>query len=161
MRKGVLLAMVGALSVGGAGTAAAITMSASNTPSHSAAERDASLMAATGPNSAAPSNTAASTPSAATATSVASVPAAPATPKVAPKAATPTAKPAAKVTAPPKTITYVVKPGDNLSVIAAWFHLNGYDALYRANWKVIGGDPNLIRPGETFTITNGVMSVSH
>lgn len=56
-------------------------------------------------------------------------------------------------------VTYIVKGGDTLSGIAAWFKLHGYGNLYAANAKVIGADPNLIRPGERLTIANGVMSM--
>jgi nucleoid-associated protein YgaU len=56
-------------------------------------------------------------------------------------------------------LTYVVKPGDNLSDIAAWFKLNGYQSLYEANAAVIGGDPDLIHPGQVITVSDGQMSV--
>lgn len=50
---------------------------------------------------------------------------------------------------------YIVKPGDNLSSIAGHFY-NGdssrWTDIYRANRTVIGGDPNLIRPGQVLTI---------
>jgi nucleoid-associated protein YgaU len=58
------------------------------------------------------------------------------------------------------TITYVVKPGDNLSVISAWFHLHGYGALYDANRSVIGTNPDLIFPGERITISHGTLTTS-
>jgi hypothetical protein len=56
-------------------------------------------------------------------------------------------------------IKYTVRPGDNLSTIAACFDLNGYEALYQDNINVIGNNPNLIFPGEVITIVNGVMTV--
>ncbi len=49
----------------------------------------------------------------------------------------------------------MVKPGDNLSIIAAWFKLHGYTGLYQANIKVIGSNPNLIRPGEKLVLGDG------
>jgi nucleoid-associated protein YgaU len=58
------------------------------------------------------------------------------------------------------TITYVVKRGDNLSIIAAWFHLHGYGALYDANRAVIGANPNLIFPGQRITISDGHLTMS-
>ena len=59
-----------------------------------------------------------------------------------------------------RSITYIVKPGDTLSGIAEWFMLHGYGALYAANEDVIGANPNLILPGESITIANGVMKLS-
>jgi nucleoid-associated protein YgaU len=59
----------------------------------------------------------------------------------------------------PEVLTYVVKPGDNLTVIAAWFKLNGYEGLYLANKDVIGANPNLIRPGQVFRIVDGRMQL--
>jgi nucleoid-associated protein YgaU len=58
------------------------------------------------------------------------------------------------------TITYVVKRGDTLSAIAAWFSLHGYGELYAANMSVIGSNPNLIFPGEHITISHGVLKTS-
>lgn len=60
--------------------------------------------------------------------------------------------------APKAPITYVVKPGDDLSSIAAWFALHGYGDLFRANRKVIGDNPDLIRPGQRITITGTTMT---
>ncbi len=57
-------------------------------------------------------------------------------------------------------ITYVVKPGDNLSKIAWWFHIHGYTALFLANESVIGNNPILIFAGEKLTIANGVMTAT-
>lgn len=50
--------------------------------------------------------------------------------------------------------TYTVKPGDNLSKLAKKFYGTGADwkKIYEANKDVIGGNPNLIRPGQTFKI---------
>jgi hypothetical protein len=53
-----------------------------------------------------------------------------------------------------KTITYVVKRGDNLTVIAAWFHQHGYDNLYQLNRSRIGNNPNLILPGLKITVSH-------
>jgi peptidoglycan hydrolase-like protein with peptidoglycan-binding domain len=50
-----------------------------------------------------------------------------------------------------KPVTYTVKPGDNLTKIAAAHGVDWHE-LYDANKKVVGGDPNLIRPGQEFTI---------
>lgn len=52
-------------------------------------------------------------------------------------------------------MTYVVQPGDRLFDIAAWFELNGFTELFEANRAVIGDNPDLIRPGQTFTILGG------
>ncbi len=70
----------------------------------------------------------------------------------------PTSSATAKAAARPP-ITYVVKPGDNLSVISAWFHLHGYGALYDANRAVIGANPNLIHPGLRITIAGGQLTM--
>ena len=53
-----------------------------------------------------------------------------------------------------------MKPGDNLSVIAAWFHQHGYGAIYDANRAVIGTNPNLIFPGERITISHGSLTTT-
>ncbi|MGI8753543.1 MAG: LysM peptidoglycan-binding domain-containing protein [Acidimicrobiales bacterium] len=108
----------------------------------------------------------------------------PTTPGAVPTATTPSTAPVAPTTAPPTTappttappatvapapptppaaqppIAYTVKPGDTLSTIAAWFKLHGYQALYQANMAVIGANPNLIFPGQTITIANGVLTMS-
>jgi nucleoid-associated protein YgaU len=53
-------------------------------------------------------------------------------------------------------VTYVVKYGDTLSEIALHFYGNGTEPawrrIYDANTAVIGGDPNLIKPGEVLNI---------
>jgi nucleoid-associated protein YgaU len=59
------------------------------------------------------------------------------------------------------SLTYVVQPGDNLTVIAAWFHMHGYGELYDANLAVIGSDPDLIHPGQRITISSTGMTTSH
>jgi LysM repeat protein len=55
--------------------------------------------------------------------------------------------------APPATPRrYTVQPGDTLSGIAAKLGLNGWQRLYDVNRGVIGGDPNLIRPGQVLVV---------
>lgn len=51
-------------------------------------------------------------------------------------------------------IIYTVKKGDNLWTIAKKFYGNGadYSKIYEANKDTIGNNPNLIYPGQTFTI---------
>jgi hypothetical protein len=80
---------------------------------------------------------------------------APAVPQAKAAATSPSTRP--KSPAPP--ITYVVKVGDNLTIIAAWFHLHGYGTLYEQNKAVIGDDPDLIYAGQRITISNGGMTV--
>jgi hypothetical protein len=58
------------------------------------------------------------------------------------------------------SLTYVVKPGDNLTIIAAWFHLHGYGALHDRNKAAIGAEPNLIHPGLRITISDRGMTTS-
>ena len=49
--------------------------------------------------------------------------------------------------------TYVVQRGDTLSTIAAKKSVKGgWRALYELNKGVIGGDPNLIRPGQRLAL---------
>src|SRR5689334_23407278 len=58
----------------------------------------------------------------------------------------------------PKTVArpvsrYAVRPGDTLAGIAARFAVRGgWPALYAANRRVIGPDPNTIRPGTVLTV---------
>jgi nucleoid-associated protein YgaU len=54
----------------------------------------------------------------------------------------------------PGAKTYVVANGDYLSKIALKFYGNGnlWPKIYSANQAVIGGDPNLIFPGQTLII---------
>jgi LysM repeat protein len=62
--------------------------------------------------------------------------------------------PAAPVTAarPPAT-KYVVRSGDTLSSIAARFAVHGgWPALYAANRRAVGPDPNTIRPGTVLRV---------
>lgn len=50
--------------------------------------------------------------------------------------------------------TYTVKKGDNLWTLAKKFYGSGadYTKIYEANRGVIGGNPNLIYPGQVFII---------
>ena len=50
--------------------------------------------------------------------------------------------------------TYTVKKGDNLWTLAKKFYGSGadYTKIYEANRDTIGKNPNLIYPGQTFTI---------
>lgn len=55
------------------------------------------------------------------------------------------------------TVVYVVKEGDTLWGISQWFHMHGYDELYRLNKATLGHNPALIRPGQQIVVTaNGV-----
>ena len=54
--------------------------------------------------------------------------------------------------AQPSNVTYTVKRGDNLTVIAAWFNAHGYQPVYAWNRTVIGQDPNLIKPGQVLVV---------
>lgn len=76
---------------------------------------------------------------------------------------TPQSQPEATVEPPRETVnspapaspqTYTVVKGDCLWNIAKKFYGNGakYTAIYDANKGVIGGNPNLIRPGQVLTI---------
>ncbi|MEU1507073.1 transglycosylase family protein [Kitasatospora sp. NPDC005748] len=64
------------------------------------------------------------------------------------------AKPAAPASNDAKPVTggsYTVKAGDTLSTIAAAQGTDWHE-LYNANAKVIGGNPDLIFPGQTLTV---------
>lgn len=51
------------------------------------------------------------------------------------------------------TAPYTVRPGDNLDEIATKYALpGGWPALYDANRPVVGGDPDLIHPGQHLTL---------
>ena len=56
----------------------------------------------------------------------------------------------------PKATTYTVKSGDCLSAIAraVYGDASKWNKIYEANKSVIGGNPNLIFPGQKFTIPN-------
>jgi hypothetical protein len=75
------------------------------------------------------------------------------TPTPAPRPA-PAPAPAPAPPAPPAARTYVVQPGDSLSRIAAryWEPWITWQSIYNANKGVIGGNPNLIRPGQRLVI---------
>jgi LysM repeat protein len=74
-------------------------------------------------------------------------PAGRAAPASAPAAAATAARPGAK------PATYVVQPGDTLSGIAtAIAARGGWPALYAANRRVIGPDPDVIRPGTVLVV---------
>ncbi|MEV6653641.1 LysM peptidoglycan-binding domain-containing protein [Streptomyces sp. NPDC051219] len=61
------------------------------------------------------------------------------------------AAPVAAAAAAPKM--YSVVAGDYLSKIAQEQNLSGgWKKLYKDNWKVVGANPSLIRPGQTLTI---------
>lgn len=49
-------------------------------------------------------------------------------------------------------VRYTVKLGDNLSSIAAKYHLKSYVPLYDANHAAIGNNPNLIHVGLQLTV---------
>lgn len=55
---------------------------------------------------------------------------------------------------PPKTNTYTVKSGDCLSAIARQVYgdASKWTKIYEANKDVIGGNPHLIYPGQSYTI---------
>src|SRR6266516_913851 len=60
---------------------------------------------------------------------------------------------AAPVTAASHTTRYVVQDGDTLSGIAARFAVRGgWPALYAANRRAIGPDPNLIHSGTVLVL---------
>ncbi|MGW7449329.1 transglycosylase family protein [Kitasatospora sp. NPDC054795] len=66
----------------------------------------------------------------------------------------PSAKPAQSAPVAPKNTAaggYTVRSGDTLSEIAAKFGTDT-DSLYRKNVRTIGGDPDLIFPGQTLTV---------
>ncbi|MGW2165146.1 transglycosylase family protein [Streptomyces nondiastaticus] len=53
----------------------------------------------------------------------------------------------------PTATDYTVRPGDNLSVIAEQHAVNGgWQSLYHRNEKVVGTDPDLIRPGQKLEV---------
>ncbi len=54
----------------------------------------------------------------------------------------------------PEAKTHHVKPGDTLWNIAKYYYDNGskYTIIYEANKSIIGGNPNLIYPGQVLTI---------
>lgn len=71
-----------------------------------------------------------------------------------PKASVEPTRPTPTSPAPSSPQTYTVKKGDCLWNIAKKFYGNGskYTVIYNANKGVIGGNPNLIYPGQVLTI---------
>jgi LysM repeat protein len=71
-------------------------------------------------------------------------------------AAKPSAQPQVKPSVPARHAgsgDYTVKPGDTLSKIAAAQRLlGGWQKLYQENRSVVGGDPNLIYPGQQLVV---------
>lgn len=66
-----------------------------------------------------------------------------------------TFKPPARKPAPkpaPQLPVYTVRKGDTLSSIAARYHVKDWRSLYAANTRVIGSNPNRIKPGQRITI---------
>ena len=54
---------------------------------------------------------------------------------------------------PPGGIWYTVEPGDNLTLIAEKVCGNeNWEKIYKENKAVIGGNPNLIHPGQVLHI---------
>ncbi len=144
-----------------ASNAQAFTAPETTPPSVTDAPVPATSPTAPGPttSSASPATTAPATTRPVAAPGVTRAPVTPTTQDpaaVAPPAAVATVLPVAAQAAP---ISYTVKPGDTLSDIAAWFALNGYTGLYEANWAVIGSNPDLIRPGQVFTIVGGQLQM--
>lgn len=77
---------------------------------------------------------------------------APAAPKTAPQTAPQGTTPRPTGT-PVLPSPYVVAPGDSLSEIATEQHVEGgWQSLYETNRAVVGGDPNLIFPGQRLTL---------
>ena len=63
------------------------------------------------------------------------------------------AAPVAPVQQPPTARTYTVRPGDNLTAITRNLGRgNNWQPLYNANAGLIGGNPNLIYPGQVLTV---------
>jgi nucleoid-associated protein YgaU len=113
-----------------------------------------STATAPGPATSSPTTPTPTTPSpAATSTAVPSPEAPAPTPPPAP-VPTPAPPAPAPTAAPTPVPVYTVRPGDTLSAIATWYRLNGYQGLYLANRPVIGGNPDLIRPGQVFQIVD-------
>jgi nucleoid-associated protein YgaU len=53
-----------------------------------------------------------------------------------------------------KSDEYTVGAGDSLSSIASAQHVDGgWSHLYALNRTLIGGDPNLIKPGQTINLS--------
>lgn len=160
-RRPTLLALlIGGLVLAG-GIALIVITSGSGSKSNGPVRADAAMV--TSP-AAAPSSSVASSPAPVATLSPATAPASVST---APKSASTPSPKSTKSSAAPrpaasvKPLTYTVKRGDNLTIIARWFHLHGYGNLYEQNRSVIGNDPDLIFAGEKITISARGMTVSH
>ena len=68
------------------------------------------------------------------------------------KKPTPEQRPPAPAPAPAPTKTYTVKSGDSLSRIAKANGYSDWHTIYDANRSVIGSNPNLIFPGQVYTL---------
>ncbi|MEU8827981.1 transglycosylase family protein [Streptomyces sp. NPDC048636] len=76
-----------------------------------------------------------------------------ATPEAAPKSTPRKSAPKASTKAVPQSDSYTVAGGDTLSRIAGAEHVDGgWEALYDANRRTVGDDPNLILPGQRLTL---------
>lgn len=62
----------------------------------------------------------------------------------------------------PEAKTHPVKPGDTLWNIAKYYYDDGskYTAIYNANKSIIGGNPNLIYPGQVLTIPDPTQNIT-
>ncbi len=69
------------------------------------------------------------------------------------KKSTPRSTTASAAPTPTAAGGYLVRPGDTLSGIAATHHVKGgWHALYGRNVSVVGGNPNLIYPGQRLAL---------
>lgn len=102
----------------------------------------ASTSATSAPTTSSPTTTAPATPSSTTAPS--------------------TTAPSVEASPSTKVVKYTVRRGDNLTIIARWFHQRGYSPLYDWNKSVIGRNPDLIHPGQVIIVSlkGDMMSVS-
>ncbi|WP_375492268.1 LysM peptidoglycan-binding domain-containing protein [uncultured Jatrophihabitans sp.] len=144
----------GLILAGGLALVIALTTGGSTGTTHRTSRAAADLTVPSSSTSGASSSTSgASSSASSTPTTPAALPTAPAA-HTAPRSS---AKPQAKT----KTMTYTVKRGDNLTAIARWFHLHGYQPLYAWNKTVIGKNPDLIFAGQKITVsTSGGVKVS-
>jgi hypothetical protein len=61
-----------------------------------------------------------------------------------------------------RAATWTVLPGDTLSAIASGLRVpGGWQALYAANRRAVGSDPNLIRPGTVLSLPGTSVSVRY
>ncbi len=132
-----------------AATAAPTTPVAAPTPPAVPTASPTAPASAPASASASPPPSASAPPSAASASSSPSRDASSA-PAPAPASGGRHAKPAPR---PAGAESYTVRPGDNLDEIATERALpGGWPALYAANRRTVGGDPDLIRPGQRLTL---------